>query len=216
MPTPIARPASRPGPTRIFPCNARPSPLRCRIPVAHRVRHASNGEHLDRNCGGIRIIWDRGSRHVRAVALRTAGNLCRHRVDQRQVGADTGGNSANCIVSSHMTRVGSDHAMRTWPSTARLVLGSCMGGHDRPRMNRPRDYADASDAMLLSWSASGDGRAFDQMVIRYGPFALRIALRLIPDPPVAEDVAQEAMMRAWFRCVTSIHAAPASRHGSTG
>ncbi len=87
--------------------------------------------------------------------------------------------------------------MRTWPSTARLVLGSYMGGHDRPRMNRPRDYADASDALLLSWSASGDGRAFDQMVIRYGPFALRIALRLIPDPPVAEDVAQEAMMRAW-------------------
>jgi hypothetical protein len=28
-------------------------------PAHHRVHHASNGEYLDRNYGGILIIWDR-------------------------------------------------------------------------------------------------------------------------------------------------------------
>ncbi|HVE20452.1 MAG TPA: sigma-70 family RNA polymerase sigma factor [Acidocella sp.] len=49
----------------------------------------------------------------------------------------------------------------------------------------------------MSWSADGDRRAFDEIVTRHGPFALRVAARLIPDPKVAEDVVQEAMLRAW-------------------
>jgi RNA polymerase sigma-70 factor (ECF subfamily) len=87
--------------------------------------------------------------------------------------------------------------MRTWPSAARLVFGSYRDGGCELRMNSSRAYAEASDALLLSWSARGDARAFDQVVTRHGPFALRVALRLIPDPPLAEDVVQEAMMRAW-------------------
>jgi sterol desaturase/sphingolipid hydroxylase (fatty acid hydroxylase superfamily) len=31
----------------------------CNTPAHHRVHHASNGEYLDRNYGGILIVWDR-------------------------------------------------------------------------------------------------------------------------------------------------------------
>ena len=55
----------------------------------------------------------------------------------------------------------------------------------------------ASDADLLSRSAAGDARAFDEIVSRHGPRALRLAARLLPDPAVAEDVVQEAMIRTW-------------------
>ena len=61
----------------------------------------------------------------------------------------------------------------------------------------PKVYGDAPDATLVSWSASGDRRAFDEIVTRHGPFALRVAARLIPDKRAAEDVVQEAMVRAW-------------------
>jgi RNA polymerase sigma-70 factor (ECF subfamily) len=50
---------------------------------------------------------------------------------------------------------------------------------------------------LIRWSAEGDRRAFDEIVTRHGPFALRVAARLVADRSVAEDVAQEAMVRAW-------------------
>jgi RNA polymerase sigma-70 factor (ECF subfamily) len=61
----------------------------------------------------------------------------------------------------------------------------------------PKAYGDAPDAVLVGWSAKGDRRAFDEIVIRHGPFALRVASRLIPDRRAAEDVVQEAMVRAW-------------------
>jgi RNA polymerase sigma-70 factor (ECF subfamily) len=61
----------------------------------------------------------------------------------------------------------------------------------------PRAYGNAPDETLVGWSASGDRRAFDEIVIRHGPFALRVASRLIPDLRAAEDVVQEAMVRAW-------------------
>jgi RNA polymerase sigma-70 factor, ECF subfamily len=77
------------------------------------------------------------------------------------------------------------------------VLPACVPGQAKPVMNKPRAYADAPDAELVAWSAGGDRRAFDEIVTRHGPFALRVALRLIPDPLVAEDAVQEAMVRAW-------------------
>ncbi len=64
-------------------------------------------------------------------------------------------------------------------------------------MSSPRAYAGAPDLDLISWSSDGDRRAFDEIVTRHGPFALRVAHRLLPDEAVAEDVAQDAMVRAW-------------------
>lgn len=65
------------------------------------------------------------------------------------------------------------------------------------RHEHSRAYRDAADPELISWSAGGDRQAFDEIVARHGPFALRVAARLIPDRSVAEDVVQEAMVRAW-------------------
>jgi RNA polymerase sigma-70 factor (ECF subfamily) len=59
------------------------------------------------------------------------------------------------------------------------------------------DIDDAAD--LLARSARGDRRAFDEIVTRYGPVALRVAARMAPDRQSAEDIAQEAMVRIWRR-----------------
>ena len=59
---------------------------------------------------------------------------------------------------------------------------------------------DSEDAAgLLARSARGDRRAFDELVTRYGPMALRVAARMAPDRQSAEDIAQEAMVRIWRR-----------------
>lgn len=55
------------------------------------------------------------------------------------------------------------------------------------------------DAELLARSARGDRRAFDAIVARHGPLALRVAARMAPDRHSAEDIAQEAMFRVWRR-----------------
>lgn len=62
---------------------------------------------------------------------------------------------------------------------------------------RPKAYRDQDDGVLIEWSAQGDRQAFDEIVRRYGPFALRVASRLLSSTAAAEDVAQEAMVRAW-------------------
>ena len=61
----------------------------------------------------------------------------------------------------------------------------------------PRDYCAADDVELLSWSGAGDRRAFDEIVARHGAFALRVALRVVRNRSTAEDLVQEAMVRAW-------------------
>ncbi len=64
-------------------------------------------------------------------------------------------------------------------------------------MSSSRDYGAADDVELLSWSAGGDRRAFDEVVARHGAFALRVAVRVVHDRLLAEDLVQEAMVRAW-------------------
>jgi RNA polymerase sigma-70 factor, ECF subfamily len=76
---------------------------------------------------------------------------------------------------------------------------TCRG---RSAMTEPRLYGDVSDADLLAWSAKGDRRAFEEIIIRYGPFALRVAARLVPESWIAEDLAQDAMVRAWSQAGT--------------
>lgn len=66
-----------------------------------------------------------------------------------------------------------------------------------PPSRAGRSYPDGTDEQLLSWSAQGDRRAFDEIVVRHGPFALRVAARLVADRSLAEDLAQEAFVRAW-------------------
>jgi RNA polymerase sigma-70 factor, ECF subfamily len=86
---------------------------------------------------------------------------------------------------------------RAWPVAAWRVVPLRLEARGQPIVAYPRAYSDAADADLMTWSAAGDQRAFDEIVTRHGPFALRVARRLIPDAAVAEDVVQEAMIRAW-------------------
>jgi RNA polymerase sigma-70 factor, ECF subfamily len=53
------------------------------------------------------------------------------------------------------------------------------------------------DADLMASSAAGDRHAFGELVSRHGSFALRVASRVISNSSIAEEVVQEAMMRAW-------------------
>jgi RNA polymerase sigma-70 factor, ECF subfamily len=95
--------------------------------------------------------------------------------------------------------MGSDHVGRLSPIVAWLMLDSYPAESPRRPVASPRAYGIAADAQLLAWSAAGDRRAFDEVVTRHGRFALRVALRLIPEPPLAEEMVQEAMVRAWSR-----------------
>jgi len=60
-----------------------------------------------------------------------------------------------------------------------------------------RTYAGASDNELLCWSGEGDRHAFDLIVGRHGTYALRVATQLTGNADAAEDLVQEAFVRAW-------------------
>ncbi|MFC4166854.1 sigma-70 family RNA polymerase sigma factor [Teichococcus aestuarii] len=60
-----------------------------------------------------------------------------------------------------------------------------------------RDRAAAADAALLGWAAAGDRLAFDQLATRHLPALYRIGLRITGSAAEAEEVAQEALLRAW-------------------
>jgi RNA polymerase sigma-70 factor (ECF subfamily) len=70
-----------------------------------------------------------------------------------------------------------------------------------PRAETPailrRDRAAATDETLVAWAAAGDRLAFDQLSLRHLPRLYRLAYRVTGDAAAAEDVAQEAMLRAW-------------------
>ena len=63
----------------------------------------------------------------------------------------------------------------------------------RPPGSAAREGAD--DAELMA--GAGDRAAFDLLVARHGERAVRLALRVLGGPTVADDVAQEALLPAW-------------------
>jgi RNA polymerase sigma-70 factor (ECF subfamily) len=62
---------------------------------------------------------------------------------------------------------------------------------------RPMIEPASSDAALMALAGRGDRAAFNLLVGRHGERALRIALRILGDAAEAEEVAQEAFLRAW-------------------
>ena len=92
-------------------------------------------------------------------------------------------------------RMGWGNAGETWRDMAAALHPGGLAGARTVR--QARGYATATDPELMAWSAQGDGRAFDQVVVRHGPLALRVARRLTADPVAAEDIVQEAFVRAW-------------------
>ena len=62
--------------------------------------------------------------------------------------------------------------------------------------------SDASDEDLMARSAAGERPAFDALAARYMLRLRRAALRVLSEPAAAEDVAQDALLRAWMRAAT--------------
>ena len=58
------------------------------------------------------------------------------------------------------------------------------------------------DQALLAAAAQGDRGAFDVLAGRYLLRLRRAALRVLNDPAAAEDVAQDALLRAWTRAAS--------------
>jgi RNA polymerase sigma-70 factor (ECF subfamily) len=57
---------------------------------------------------------------------------------------------------------------------------------------------DASESELVAQAAAGDKSAFGRLVERYQRFAINIAYRMTGQPQLAEDLAQEAFLKAWL------------------
>jgi RNA polymerase sigma-70 factor (ECF subfamily) len=58
------------------------------------------------------------------------------------------------------------------------------------------------DDMLIARAAQGDREAFDVLSARYGLRLRRAAMRVLDDPAAAEDVAQDALLRAWTKAAS--------------
>ena len=66
---------------------------------------------------------------------------------------------------------------------------------------RPQDasYARAVDNLLMERLAVGEGRALEQLYDRYHILVYSVALRVVRDAMLAEDVVQEVFLRLWRR-----------------
>ena len=60
-------------------------------------------------------------------------------------------------------------------------------------------YKDESDKRLVELTLCGDGRAFEELVVRHEKAVLGTAYKITRDHYRAEDVAQEAFVAAWMQ-----------------
>lgn len=71
----------------------------------------------------------------------------------------------------------------------------------RTEAARPQDasYAEAVDDSLMERMALGDGRALELLYDRYHVLVYSVALRVVRDEMLAEDIVQEVFVRLWRR-----------------
>ncbi len=65
-----------------------------------------------------------------------------------------------------------------------------------PSSSAPSDVPDA-DALLVQRSQAGDARAFELLVVKYHRRIQRLVARMVRDPGLVEDIAQETFLRAY-------------------
>ncbi|MDA1036118.1 MAG: sigma-70 family RNA polymerase sigma factor [Chloroflexi bacterium] len=66
-----------------------------------------------------------------------------------------------------------------------------------PQDTEPQSRADAQEQTWVSQAQQGDLLAFNAIVERYQQFAYNLALRMLRDPSLAEDVTQEGFFSAY-------------------
>lgn len=69
-------------------------------------------------------------------------------------------------------------------------------GHAEPPVRVPQEPA-PDESFLLARARQGDAAAFEEVVRRYQRRVYAVALRIVRTHDVADDVAQEAFVRAW-------------------
>ncbi len=75
--------------------------------------------------------------------------------------------------------------------------------------------ADVSDLSLVRRVQRGDKGAFDALVLKYQHKLVKLVMRYVRNPAEAEDIAQEAFIKAYRACRSSAATAP-SIPGCTG
>lgn len=59
------------------------------------------------------------------------------------------------------------------------------------------NHVNADERLLIARAQRGDASAFEALVIMHAQYVYNLALRVVDDPHEAEDLAQEAFLRAW-------------------
>jgi RNA polymerase sigma-70 factor (ECF subfamily) len=69
-------------------------------------------------------------------------------------------------------------------------------------LNRTTESAASSDEALMARVAGGDSGALEQLYSRHSRVAFGLAVRILANSELAEDVVQEAFWRVWKRAAT--------------
>ena len=64
------------------------------------------------------------------------------------------------------------------------------------------DYAEAPDEIIIEGVRRGDGRAVAALYDRYGSLVFSLGLRMLGNREAAEELVQEAFLRAWRQIAT--------------
>jgi RNA polymerase sigma-70 factor (ECF subfamily) len=96
-----------------------------------------------------------------------------------------------------LTRIDSSRKQIRTPIGILSATDALVRSSDSSVEREPPMTTEASDAQLVERVQRGDKRAFDLLVVKYQHKVLKLIGRLISNPAEAEDVAQDAFLKAY-------------------